>query len=563
MQAIAKQFNFNILNKTMTTRKEIADKIFPNVHETIQDLEKKYPPRVNQICSRFAPSPTGFLHIWWVYASLVAQRFAKQHWWTFFLRIEDTDQKRELEWWVNMIINWLKFFGINIDEWPIWQNNSDIWNYGPYTQSQRKHIYQIFAKNLIEQWLAYPCWMTEKELEEIRDKQTSLKVTPGIYGNYSLWRNSSPEEITEKIESDSNFVLRFRSPWDFSQRCLFDDVIKGKINMIDNYNDIVLIKSDGLPTYHLAHIADDYLMKTSHVIRGEEWLTSVPLHLQLFKAFDLPAPQYCHVAPLLKLDEKGNKRKLSKRKDPEADIAYFFENWYSPEWIIDYLFTIIDPSYEERQKANPDQNYLDFEIKIDHMNKSWALFDLVKLQSMNNAYLSKISTEELYIQSLARAEKYKPHLAGLMKSNIEYTKAALNIERHTEKDPKRFTTFQDVESQILFFYDDERHKLLSNKCNLPEMCNADSMKAFIEEYKQELNLDITLEDWFAKLKEIWKKHGFACNNAEFKEWWYIGKVGDLAMFMRIQLCCTAKTPDLFSVMKVLGKDRVIERLGKL
>lgn len=547
----------------MTTRKEIADKMYPNTTETIQDLEKKYPPRSNPICSRFAPSPTGFLHIWGVFASLVEQRFAKQHGGTFLLRIEDTDQKREIPGAVDLIIDGLKFFGIEIDEWPIGEENIDVGNYGPYTQSQRKHIYQVFAKTLIEKWLAYPCWMSESELETIRTQQTALKVTPGIYGNYSFWRNKSPEEIMQKLEEDQNFVLRFRSHGDLSQRCLFDDVIKGKINMIDNYNDIVLIKSDGLPTYHLAHIVDDYLMRTSHVIRGEERLTSVPLHIQLFKAFELPHPQYCHTASLLKLDEEGNKRKLSKRKDPEADIAYFFESWYAPEGIIDYLLTIVDPAYEERQKANPDKSYLNFEIKIDHMNTSGALFDLVKLQSMNNAYLSKISTEELYNQSLVWAKKYRPYLADLMQENPDYTKAALNIERHTEKDPKRFTTFQDVESQILFFYDKEWEKLLVNKPVLPEMCTADRMNAFIEEYKQQINLDMSLEDWFTQLKEIGKHHGFAWNNAEFKEGGFVGKVGDLAMFMRIQLCATAKTPDLYSVMKVLGKERVIERLGRM
>lgn len=547
----------------MTTRKEIADKIYPNVQETIQDLEKKYPIRQNPICSRFAPSPTGFLHIWWIFAALVEQKFAKQHNGIFILRIEDTDQKREVEGAVNLIIDGLKFFGIEIDEWPIWENNLDRGNYGPYTQSQRKYIYQVFAKTLIEKWLAYPCWMSEEELNEIRNQQTSLKVTPGIYGNYSLWRNKTPEEIIQKLEEDQNFVLRFRSHGDLSQRCIFDDVIKGKINMIDNYNDIVLIKSDGLPTYHLAHIADDYLMRTSHVIRGEEWLTSVPLHIQLFKALELTHPKYCHVAPLLKFDEEGNKRKLSKRSDPEADIAYFFQSWYAPEGIIDYLLTIVDPSYEERQKANPDKNHLDFEIKIENMNTSGALFDLVKLQSMNNAYLSKISTEELYNQSIIWAKKYKPYLAELMQEDIIYTKAALNIERHTEKDPKRFTTFQDIENQILFFYDKEWEKLLSNKPELPEICTADRMLPFIEEYTQQLNLDMSLEDWFAQLKEIGKKHGFAWNNAEFKEGGFVGKVGDLAMFMRIQLCCATKTPDLYSVIKVLWKERVIQRLKSI
>ncbi len=548
----------------MTTRKEIADIIFPEVKETIQDLEKKYPPRNTPICSRFAPSPTWFLHIGGIYSAFVSRKYAKQNRWTFLLRIEDTDQKREVEGAIDLIIENMKTFGIAIDEWPIGENNSDIGNYGPYTQSHRKYIYHVFAKYLIEQGVAYPCRMTPEELETLREQQIKTKVTPGIYGNYSFWRNKSPDEIMEKLQSDKNFVIRFRSHGDLTKRIVFDDVIKGKIDMIDNYNDIVLIKSDGLPTYHLAHIADDYLMRVSHVIRGEEWLTSVPLHLQLFKHFNLPAPTYCHVAPLLKLDN-GNKRKLSKRHDPEADIWYFFENGYATQGIIEYLLTIIDPNFEDWQKANPDKSYLDFEIKLEKMGKSGALFDLVKLNSVNNKYLSKISTDELYEQSLARASKYKPELAKLMQSDVSYVKAAMNIERHTEKDPKRFTTYADVEQQLLFFFDDERKKLRNiGKGKWEEVLSptitAEVLQKFVDEYIQVIDLNMSVEERFSQLKEIWKKYGFAANNTEFKEGGYIGKIWDLAMFLRIQLCCASKTPDLYSVMQVMGKERVRKRL---
>ena len=344
---------------------------------------------------------------------------------------------------------------------------------------------------------------------------------------------------------------------------VFEDVIKWRIETIDNFNDIVLIKSDALPTYHLAHIADDYLMRVSHVIRGEEWLASVPLHIQLFDAFGLPAPKYCHPASLLKLDN-GNKRKLSKRHDPEADIWFFFENGYATQWIIEYLLTIIDPSFEEWQKTNSDKSYLDFEIHLEKMPKSWALFDLVKLQSVNNNYLSRISTDELYDQSLARALKYRPELAKLMQTDIAYVKAALNIERHTAKDPKRFTTYIDVETQLRFFFDDERKNLVQSSefrmQNENRVVTNDIAKKFVDEYIQVLDLNMTVEEWFAQLKEIWKKYGFAWSNAEFKEGWYIWKVWDLAMFLRMQLCCAAQTPDLYSVMQVMGKERVINRL---
>ena len=423
----------------MNTRIDIADKIFPDVHQTIADLQAEFPARSNPVCTRFAPSPTGFLHIGGIYASFVSQKFAKQSGGTFLLRIEDTDQKREVEGAVQLIIDYMKRFGIEIDEGPIGPHNADQWAYGPYTQSQRKHIYNVFVKHLISQGLAYPCRMSEADLEAVREQQTKTKVTPGIYGNYSLRRNKTPEECLAQIEADPNFVIRFRSHGDLTKRIVFDDVIKGKIEMIDNYNDIVLIKSDGLPTYHLAHIADDHLMRTSHVTRGEERLTSVPLHLQLFAAFNLTAPKYCHIAPLLKLDN-GNKRKLSKRHDPEADIGYFFQEGYATQGIVEYLINIVDAKFEDRQKANPDKTYHDFTIHLEDMNTAGSLFDLTKLRSVNNAYLSKISTEQLYTESLAWAQTYKPDLAELMLSDPAYTQAAVGIDRHTEKEPKRVTT---------------------------------------------------------------------------------------------------------------------------
>ncbi|MCX6824989.1 MAG: glutamate--tRNA ligase [candidate division SR1 bacterium] len=554
----------------MTTRKELADIIFPEVTETIQDLEKKYPPRSHSVCTRFAPSPTGFLHIGGVSTGFISRKFAKQNAGTFMLRIEDTDQKREVEGSVELIVQYMKTFGIGIDEGSLGENHSDVGNYGPYKQSQRKSIYKVFAKHLLANGLAYPCWMTTEEMNATRELQTKSKVTPGIYGNYSVRRNKSSEEILEKLQSDKNFVIRFRSPGDATKRVVFDDVVKGRIETIDNFNDIVLIKSDELPTYHLAHIADDHLMRTSHVIRSEERLPSVPLHIQLFQSFGLPIPKYCHVAPLLKLDN-GNKRKLSKRHDPESDIGFFFEKGYATQGIIEFLLTLIDPGFEERQKANPDKTYLDFEMKLEKMSKSGALFDFVKLQSVNNNYLSKISTDELYEQSLTRAEKYRPELAALMKSDVSYIKAALNIERHTPlktgqaaKDPKRFTTYADVETQLRFFFDEERAKLIQNSefriQKEKSIISKDIAKSFVDEYIQVMNLSMSVEEWFAQLKEIGKKYGFAGNNAEFKEGGYVGKIGDLAMFLRIQLCCTAQTPDLYSVMQVMGKERVTKRL---
>lgn len=546
----------------MADWKDLADLMFPDIHETIADLQEKYPPRENLICSRFAPSPTGFLHIGWIFASFAAWRFVKQNNWIFLLRIEDTDQKRQVDWAVESLLDSMKTFWITINEWNIWIDWSDVWNYWPYTQSARKWLYHVFAKELVSMWLAYPCWMSTEEIENIREQQTKSKIVPWIYGNYSIYRNKSVDELLEKIKLDSNYIIRFRSHGDTQRKIIFEDILKWKVNMWDNYNDIVLIKSDGLPTYHLAHIVDDHLMRVSHVIRAEEWLTSVPLHLQLFDAFKLQAPKYCHLAQLLKLDqETGKKRKLSKRHDPEADVKYFFENGYAVQGILDYLYTIMDSSFEEWQRANPDKTFLDREFILENMGKSWSLFDLVKMESVNNEYLSRISTEQLFNESLEWAKKYKLELANLMEQNIEYTKAALNIERHTEKDPKRFSTFKDVDAQLRFFFDSEYKKLIQNsEFKIQNFgFDVDNLSKFMYEYLWVLDLDFTVEEWFAQLKEIGKKYGFASNNAEFKEWWYVGKIWDLAMIIRVGLCASKKTPDLFSVMKVMGKERIESR----
>lgn len=547
----------------MTTRKDIADIVFPDINETIADLGNKFPQRSNPICSRYAPSPTGFVHIGNIYASLVESQFAHQNWWTFFLRIEDTDQKRLTEWWIDIIINWFKKFWIEIDEWPILPGNLDLWIYWPYIQSKRKSFYDVFVKELISKWLAYPCWMTEEEINQVRENQTKSKLVPWIYWKFSVRRDKSIDEINSKlVETWWKYeVIRFRSPGDLTKKIIFHDEIRWDVNMIDNYNEVVLIKWDWLPTYHMAHVVDDHLMRVSHVIRAEEWLTSVPLHLQLFDACWLQHPKYCHPAQILKLDA-GNKRKLSKRKDPEADVEFFFERWYPVQWIIEYLMWIISSEFEWWQIANPDKSYRDFEISFDKMNHAWALFDLVKLNSVCNNYMSRISTDDLYEKTLEWAEQYNPEFAKLMQSDIEYTKAAINIERQTEKDPKRFANFKDVEDQILFFYDSEREKLFMGKPILPEVFTKDLIEKFVMEYSDKLDLSLDTDGWFNQLKDIWKRFWFAGNNAEFKEWWFIWKIWDLAMFLRVQLCCASHTPDLFSVMKVMGKERVISRLKK-
>lgn len=541
---------------------DVADALFPDVELSIQDYINQYSERDEPV-TRFAPSPTGFLHIGGVFSAFLAHKYIKQEWWKFVLRIEDTDQKRLIDWGVDLIIDGMRTFGLEIDEWPIGENNVWVGDYGPYVQSERRAIYRSFVKYLVAQGKAYPCRMQQEEIDSIREQQMKSKIMPWIYGNYSVWRNKEPEEIMQQLQAIWPCeVIRFRSHGNTQKKIIFDDILRGKINMSDNYNDIVVLKKDGLPTYHLAHIADDFLMRTSHVIRGEERLTSVPLHLQLFEAFDLQPPLYCHLASLLKTED-GKKRKLSKRKDPEADVNYFWPEGYVSQGILSYLMTIIDPHYEEWQKANIGHSFDEYPISLQKMNKAWALFDLQKLDFMNNLYLSGLSNQHLFDQTKQWAKVYDPTLFHYLETEADYAFAAMSVERHTEKDPKRYSTLKDVAPNVLFFFDAEREKMQSTKPSLPEMFTDEIITQFVEIYTEKLDLHMDTMEWFTQLKEIGERLWFAANNAAFKQWWYIGKIGDLAMFLRVQLCCSTRTPDLLSVMKVMGKDRVIQRLARV
>lgn len=542
--------------------KELSELLFPHIDKTIADYELMYPSRWEwHITGRFSPSPTGMLHIGGVYTSLVAQKFCKQHWWTFYLRIEDTDTARTVEWAIDDIISHFNYLGINIDEGPLWPDWHDIWNYWPYKQSDRKDIYHACIKRLVAEWKAYPCWMTPEEMDSIRTEQMALKKAPWIYGNYSFWRDKTADDYaTQLAKEPESFVIRYRSNGKIWEKVLFDDINRWKIHMAENANDHVIMKSgDKLPTYHLAHAVDDHFMRTTHVIRWEEWLTSVPFHLQLFDALGFEKPQYVHLPSILK-SEDGKKRKLSKRKDPEADIDFFFSHWYPKQWIINFILSLVDSKYETWLEQNPDKNYSNFEIKLEDMNNSGALMDNMKLNHICNLYMSSLSNEHLYAETLERADKYKPYLAKLMVEHKDYSITAIGIERLTDKDPKRFTRFDDIESQLLFFYDSEFEKLKNTKPDAPESIDTTTMSAFVDEYETILDFSMDTMEWFTQLKDIAKKYWFAWNNAEFKEWGYKWRIGDIAMRMRIQLACATSTPDLFSMMKVMGKERVFGRL---
>ncbi len=568
------------------TYPELAELIFPDA-KPIEYWFQKYPPRNNvNFVTRLAPSPTWFIHTWAIYMSLINHKLAKQSGWVFLLRIEDTDQKRFVEWATDLIINWLEEFWFEIKEWP-----KQWWEYWPYFQSQRKEIYHSFAKYLIAQWKAYPCWMTEEELDKIRQEQLKTKKVPWIYWNYSKWRNKTPDEYAEQLKKDNeNFVIRFRSHWEIWKRIVFDDLNRWKISMLDNYNDNILIKKNrGLPTYHLAHVVDDTLMRMTHVIRWEERLTSVPWHLQLFDAFDIKPPIYCHLPSILKM-ENWKKRKLSKRKDPEAWIQYLFVQWYTTNAIIDYLLTLVDSKYEEWYLENIEWkldntkeitwHYHDwFKIKLEDLSSSWSLFDMTKLTRWNNKYLSKLTNEDLYNQALVWAKKYANteldqwhwFILELLTKNPDLAKKWISIERFWPKDPKRFNTFFDIKDQIDFLYDDiwlskleknYKEAKQKNETFIPNCITNELAWKFLDIYRQKLDLNVDQLTWFDQLKQIWFELWFARNNKEFKSGNFIWKIWDLAMFMRIMICWSKKTPDLFEVMKVLWKDKVFERLSK-
>ena len=385
--------------------KDLANLIFPNVKD-ISYYEEKYPRRnlkEGAIVTRFAPSPTGFVHIGGLYQSLIAKKVANQTGGVFFLRIEDTDQKREVENGITDIVNSLKDFGLEPDEGMI-SETEEKGKYGPYKQSERKEIYQAYAKYLIEQGKAYPCFCTPEEVDGIRKKQEEAKIRPGYYGIWAKCRHLTVEEMIEKIKNGENYIIRFKSPGREDRKIKHKDVIKGNVEFPENDQDIVIIKADGLPTYHFAHTVDDHLMGTTHVIRGDEWLSSVPLHLQLFHELGFKSPKYAHIAPIMKNDD-GNKRKLSKRKDPEAAVSYYEEEGIPKEAVKEYLLNIANSTFENWRRANPDKNIEEFELNLNKMSVSGALFDMVKLHDVGKTVISMFTAENVYEESLKWAKK--------------------------------------------------------------------------------------------------------------------------------------------------------------
>ncbi len=543
--------------------KDLANLIFPNAKE-IKYYEEKYPARdlkESAIVTRFAPSPTGFVHIGGIYQTLIAQKLTKQTEGVFFLRIEDTDQKREIEDAVDGIINSLKDFGLTPDEGMI-SGEEEKGNYGPYKQSLRKEIYQAYAKYLIEQGKAYPCFCAPEDLDEMRSKQESAKIRPGYYGVWAKCRHLTVEEMIQKIKAGESYIIRFKSPGREDRKIKHKDVIKGNVEFPEHDQDIVIIKADGLPTYHFAHVVDDHLMRTTHVIRGDEWLSSVPLHLQLFYELGFKAPKYAHIAPIMKNDN-GNKRKLSKRKDAEAAVSYYSEIGIPEKAVKEYLLNIANSSFENWRRANPDKDMNEFELQLNKMSVSGALFDMVKLLDVGKIVISKMTAEEVYEKALNWANEYDKELANIL-SDKEYSLKVLGIERENKKPRKDIAKWSDVKDSIEYMYDD----IFYNKDQNYEyqvINNKNDIKKILELYiKKYYNDSDEKQTWFDKIKELAGEMGYAKEVKEFKANpdKYKAHVGDVSTVLRIALTARANTPDMYEIMQILGKESIEKRFKK-
>ena len=540
--------------------KDLANKIFPNAKDILY-YEEKYPKRdlrEGAIVTRYAPSPTGVMHIGGLYQAVIAKKVAKQTEGVFFLRIEDTDQKREIENGIQEIVSSLNDFEMSPDEGMI-SETEEIGKYGPYKQSLRKDIYQAYAKYLIEQGKAYPCFCTPEELDEMRAKQEAAKIRPGYYGVWAKCRTIPVEEAIKKIEAGEKYIIRFKSPGREDRKIKHKDIIKGNVDFPENDQDIVIIKADGLPTYHFAHAVDDHLMGTTHVIRGDEWLSSIPLHLQLFHEMGFKAPKYAHIAPIMKNDN-GNKRKLSKRKDPEAAVSYYAEQGIPAEAVKEYLLNIANSSFENWRRANKDKSIEEFDLQLNKMSVSGALFDMVKLLDVSKVTISKFTAEQVYTETNLWAKKYDAELVKLL-ADKDYSLKVLGIERGNKKPRKDIAKWSDVKENINYMYDEvffnteinREYQVINNKEDINKI-----ITLYIEKYYDE-NDD--KQTWFEKIKDLAGELGYAKEVKEFKlnPGKYAAHVGDVSTVLRIALTGRANTPDMYEIMQVLGKESVEKR----
>ena len=546
----------------MITNDELAQFLFPDVTETIEDLEKRYPlrqlPEGAQV-TRFAPSPTGFLHTGSLFTALVSYTVAKQSKGVYFFRLEDTDTKRTVEGSSEQLVEQLEIFGITADEGFVGGQNKGA--YGPYRQSDRKSIYRTVIKELVRRGRAYPDFCTPEDLDAIRKIQEANKELPGYYGKYARDRVLSNEERIERINAGVPYVIRFASNGDHDRKVKFTDAIRGEIELMDNDTDVVILKSDGLPTYHFAHVCDDHFMRTTMITRGEEWIPSTPIHLDMFRALGWKAPKYAHLPSIMK-QENGSKRKLSKRKDAEAAVSYFLDAGYPPESLKTYLMSIANSSFEEWTMVNKSFDIARFPFSIKKMSLDGALFDMDKLNYFSKEVIAKMPIDDEFKAVGQWAEVHDPIITKRIQENPSYFKTILNIEKDRKTPRKDYAKWSDIYPLIKHFYQDEYEKILAKGLQFKEDIGHDVIASMLKELKEKLPYGVEENEWFNVLKEVGASHGFASNNKDYKlnPEAYKGSVSDVAEILRIALVGSPFSQNLYEIIKILGKEIVDKRL---
>lgn len=538
----------------------LAELLFPQIQTTPAEIEAKYPPRnlpEGAKVTRMAPSPTGFMHLGNLFSAIVDERLAHQSGGVLCLRIEDTDLKRSVEGGVQTIVRVFHEYELGFDEGATADGETGA--YGPYYQRQRAEIYQTFAKWLVQQGKAYPCFCSEEELNAIREKQTALKENIGYYGKYAVYRDASFEQIKEKIDAGERFVLRFRSEGNPENRRKVNDLVKGTVEFPENEQDLVLLKSDGIPTYHFAHVVDDHLMQTTHVVRGEEWLATLPFHVQLFQAMGWKLPKYVHTSQLMKMDG-GSKRKLSKRKDPELALDFYKQAGYCVPAVKEYIMTLLNSNFEDWRLANQTADLNEFKFTTQKMSASGSLFDIDKLNDVSKNVISRMSVEQVYSHLTGWAEQFDPDFHKLLTRDPAYTRSILAIGRGGKKPRKDLATWSDAKPYMDFFFDE----LFQPDDCYPEHVTEEDRRTILMRY---LDLYDPADDntqWFERIKALADEVGYASNMKDYKKnpEAFRGNVGDVSMVIRVAVTGRQNSPDMYEVMGILGKEKVAGRLKK-
>ena len=550
----------------MITDRELAELIFPEITDTVEDLEKRFPKRQlpeGAEVTRFAPSPTGFLHTGSLFMALICRRIASQTGGVFYIRLEDTDTKREIEGSGLQLLSQLKTFNVYPDEG--YMGDHEVGNYGPYIQSKRADIYKVVIKHLLSEGKAYPCFCSQEELDEIRQAQEAQKLTPGYYGEFAKYRFLDNDERARRIKNGDPFVIRFKSSGNHLNKITVVDQVRGEFEIAQNDQDIVIYKSDGLPTYHFAHACDDHFMRTTTVIRGEEWIPSLPIHVELFETLGWQAPKYAHPPVIMKLDENGHRRKLSKRLDSEAAVSFFIKDGYPTEALIMYLMTIANSNFEEWIFANKFEHMENFNLSFEKMSLDGALFDMGKLNFFAREILGKMTKEQILDSAREYALKYKPELLALIDRDHDFFKAIMNIEREKENPRKDYEKFGDLHEKIGFFYSDIYDGIAANGLEFNEKFDKETIKDILLALKEDLAIDQDEQSWFNNMKEIGSQHGFTGDRKAYKAnpELFKGTIGDVAEILRITLTTRKNSPNLYYVMNILGKKECDRRIDSL